>query len=251
MSEGIVPPEALTTRPGARGAGLAEVVRRGGRRGRAGARPLKADRRREARLGLFVGSLVPGVLWGRAAALVGDRRDRVRRLCRLVVAVVTRRTQRETPAGLASATRWLGVQKALREDEVFATLPPITVGMWKRYLAYGAALGVAPGAVRPIPMGAESRLARLELLRRTVARRSHRVPDRVPARLGPEPGTRAPGGIGSPPSRASSSPSSPVGPIGSAALLPASPFLVPLGVGAIAAVILVFRSLADLARSAP
>jgi hypothetical protein len=30
------------------------------------------------------------------------------------------------------------------------------VGIWARHLAYGAALGVAPGAVRPIPMGAES-----------------------------------------------------------------------------------------------
>ncbi len=39
---------------------------------------------------------------------------------------------------------------------MFATLPPLTVGIWARHLAYGAALGVAPGAVQPIPMGVES-----------------------------------------------------------------------------------------------
>ncbi len=69
---------------------------------------------------------------------------------------VSLHSQRETPAGLAAASRWLGVREKLNEDEVFATLPPIAVGFWRRHLAYGAALGVAPGAVRPIPMGAES-----------------------------------------------------------------------------------------------
>jgi hypothetical protein len=74
----------------------------------------------------------------------------------LLAFVYSLHSQRETPAGLAAASRWLGVQQRLAEDEVFPTLPPITVELWERYLAYGAALGVAPAAVRAIPMGAES-----------------------------------------------------------------------------------------------
>ena len=65
-------------------------------------------------------------------------------------------TQRETPEGLAAASRWLGVRAKLHDDEVFPTLAPIAVTLWGRHLAYGAAFGVAPTAVRAIPMGAES-----------------------------------------------------------------------------------------------
>ena len=67
-----------------------------------------------------------------------------------------RHPQRETPAGLEAASRWLGVQDALIENEVFATHSPLTVELWSRLLAYGAALGVASGASRPLPMGVES-----------------------------------------------------------------------------------------------
>jgi Predicted membrane protein (DUF2207) len=65
-------------------------------------------------------------------------------------------TQRETPAGLEAAARWLGVRAALLEDEEFKRQTPITVEMWNRHLAYGAALGAAPGAIGPLPMGVES-----------------------------------------------------------------------------------------------
>jgi len=65
------------------------------------------------------------------------------------------RRQRDTAAGLQAAARWRAVQAKLAEDPVFAQQPPIAVAMWKRLFAYGAALGVAPGAIRPIPMGAE------------------------------------------------------------------------------------------------
>lgn len=157
LQDGIVPPEALTIGPEDKTAGWRkafdrEVVADAQARGLS--RPI-ADARLVA--ALFAGALGAGVLWWLALPRGG--------LASLVFVigsvfvlgwVVSRRSQRETPAGLAAAGRWLGVQAALREDEVFATLPPITVGMWKRYLAYGAALGVAPGAVRPIPMGAES-----------------------------------------------------------------------------------------------
>ena len=67
-----------------------------------------------------------------------------------------RHPQRETPAGLEAASRWLGVRAALAENPVFATHSPLQVELWSRLLAYGAALGVASGASRPLPMGVES-----------------------------------------------------------------------------------------------
>jgi hypothetical protein len=74
----------------------------------------------------------------------------------LLSGIYSRRRQRDTPAGLEAASRWLGVREALAQDEVFPTVPPIGVALWERHLAYGAAFGLAAGAVRPIPMGAES-----------------------------------------------------------------------------------------------
>jgi hypothetical protein len=65
-------------------------------------------------------------------------------------------TQRETPEGLAAASRWLGVRAKLAEDEAFQTQAPIAVTLWERHLAYGAAFGLATAAVRALPMGAES-----------------------------------------------------------------------------------------------
>jgi Predicted membrane protein (DUF2207) C-terminal domain len=65
------------------------------------------------------------------------------------------RRQRDTDAGLEAAGRWRAVQAKLAENPVFAEQPPIAVAMWERLLAYGAALGVAPAAVRPIRMGSE------------------------------------------------------------------------------------------------
>jgi hypothetical protein len=67
-----------------------------------------------------------------------------------------RHPQRETPEGLEAASSWLGVRAELAENEVFPTHSPLTVDLWSRLLAYGAALGVATGAAAPLPMGAES-----------------------------------------------------------------------------------------------
>jgi hypothetical protein len=67
-----------------------------------------------------------------------------------------RHPQRETPEGLAAASRWLGVRAAIAEDEEFARQTPLTVAIWDRHLSYGAALGVAQGAIGPLPMGVES-----------------------------------------------------------------------------------------------
>ena len=61
-----------------------------------------------------------------------------------------------TTAGLPKQARWLSLRKYLHDDELFATLPPTAVVVRERYLAYGAALGVAAAAVRAMPMGSES-----------------------------------------------------------------------------------------------
>ena len=65
-------------------------------------------------------------------------------------------SQLVTPAGLPEAGRWLALRKYLHDDELFSSLPPTAVVVRERYLAYGAALGVAAAAVRAIPMGAEN-----------------------------------------------------------------------------------------------
>jgi hypothetical protein len=70
--------------------------------------------------------------------------------------IKARHPQRETPEGMAAASRWLGVKAELEENEVFPTHSPLTVELWDRLLAYGAALGVASGASGPLPMGTES-----------------------------------------------------------------------------------------------
>lgn len=67
-----------------------------------------------------------------------------------------RHPQRETPQGLAAASRWLGVRAQLAENDVFPTHSPLTVELWDRLLSYGAALGVASGASGPLPMRTES-----------------------------------------------------------------------------------------------
>ena len=65
-------------------------------------------------------------------------------------------TQIVTPAGLQEQARWLSLRKYLHDDELFSSLPPTAVAVRERYLAYGAALGVAAAAVRSMPMGAEN-----------------------------------------------------------------------------------------------
>ncbi len=154
-SGGIVPAAALTTGPeeeasGWLGAFEREVVADAQQRG------LSRDNLSKRVFTVLTGAAaVPALLvwllteWqagfvymAAAVALLGAARKRHR--------------QRETPAGLAAASRWLGVRDSLDQEDAFATNPPIAVGFWKRHLAYGAALGIAPGAIRPIPMGAES-----------------------------------------------------------------------------------------------
>lgn len=66
------------------------------------------------------------------------------------------RAERDTPAGQAAGARWLGLRQQLSEDRSFGEAPPAAVAIWDRYLAYGAAMGVAAAAVRALPLGSES-----------------------------------------------------------------------------------------------
>jgi hypothetical protein len=63
------------------------------------------------------------------------------------------RGERDTPAGQAAASRWLGVRAWLRGHEEFADLPPAAVMVWDRYLPYGAALGVTHVASQVLDLG--------------------------------------------------------------------------------------------------
>jgi hypothetical protein len=66
------------------------------------------------------------------------------------------RAERDTPAGQDAAARWLGLRDHLDATGGFADAPPAAVAIWDRFLAYGAALGVAGAAVRALPLGSES-----------------------------------------------------------------------------------------------
>lgn len=61
--------------------------------------------------------------------------------------------ERDTQAGREAATRWLGVKAWLRGHEAFADLPPASVAVWDRYLAYGAAVGATRATSAAIEMG--------------------------------------------------------------------------------------------------
>ena len=61
--------------------------------------------------------------------------------------------ERDTPEGRTAAARWLGVKAWLRGHESFADLPPASVAVWDRYLAYGAAVGATRATSAAIEMG--------------------------------------------------------------------------------------------------
>jgi hypothetical protein len=64
-------------------------------------------------------------------------------------------TQKLTPAGYAAASHWLGVRAYMAEGEAFQDLPPGSVILWDRYMAYAAAFGLARATLAKMPMGAE------------------------------------------------------------------------------------------------
>lgn len=65
--------------------------------------------------------------------------------------------ERDTPAGREVAAGWFGVRDWLRGHEAFADLPPASVTVWDRYLAYGAALGVTRVASAVLDLGMGNR----------------------------------------------------------------------------------------------
>jgi hypothetical protein len=101
-------------------------------------------------LGAAVPGLVAGVAWGDDAFYISLILPAA-----VIWLILYGRRQRDTEAGLEAAARWRAVQAKLAENPVFAEQPPHAVELWERLLAYGAAFGVAPAAIRPIPMGAE------------------------------------------------------------------------------------------------
>lgn len=62
---------------------------------------------------------------------------------------------RDTVAGREACAEWLGVKTALSSAPSFPDLPPTAIATWERHLGYGVALGVAAGAARALPLGAE------------------------------------------------------------------------------------------------
>ncbi|MEY2477658.1 MAG: hypothetical protein QOG87_2973 [Actinomycetota bacterium] len=63
--------------------------------------------------------------------------------------------QRDTGPGRRAAAHWLGFGAHHEDNDVIPTLPASSVVVRGRYLAYCAALGLATGAVRDLPLGAE------------------------------------------------------------------------------------------------
>jgi hypothetical protein len=70
--------------------------------------------------------------------------------------VLRRGLQRDTDAGLAAATRWLGVREHMATVGDFEDKPAAMVAIWDRHLAHAVALDLAPTVVAQLPLGAES-----------------------------------------------------------------------------------------------
>ena len=150
-----VPVEAITTGPDLaskewRQAFRAEVV------ADAQARGLSCEALDSRAFGVLVGALAIPAACAWAALGLGPAVLAVGVGAALLGWLYTRHPQRETPAGLEAASRWLGVRAELAMNPVFDTHTPLTVVLWDRLLAYGAALGVARGASRPLPLRADS-----------------------------------------------------------------------------------------------
>jgi hypothetical protein len=152
---GVVPAGALTTGPQQESARwrrgfVAEVVADGKSRG------LSRDAVGSPLFGvLTAASAIPAALVAAAWELGAGAAVIVGAIA-LLGWIKGRNPQRETLEGLEAASRWLGVRAELSENPVFASHSPLTVELWDRLLAYGAALGVASGASRPLPLGVES-----------------------------------------------------------------------------------------------
>ncbi|MEQ8842359.1 MAG: DUF2207 domain-containing protein [Acidimicrobiales bacterium] len=63
--------------------------------------------------------------------------------------------QAETEAGMAAASRWLGVREYLAETGSFDEAGAASVVIWERRLAYATAMGLAPVVQRQLPFETE------------------------------------------------------------------------------------------------
>jgi hypothetical protein len=158
--DGVVPAQALTTGPQDQSkrwwkAFTREVVADARQRG------LARDRwSRGAKTAVRAAALAPAILgavWLLVASDIGFGAAVVGFIAFTALAEAPSRfaSERDTTAGREAAARWLGVRAYLGDNEFFPGLPPAAVAIWDRYLGYGAAMGVATGAVRALPMGAE------------------------------------------------------------------------------------------------
>jgi hypothetical protein len=66
------------------------------------------------------------------------------------------RAERDTPAGVAAAARWLGLEENLRDAGGFADLPPTAIAVWDRYLGYATAFGLTRNILHLVPLAPES-----------------------------------------------------------------------------------------------
>jgi len=73
----------------------------------------------------------------------------------LSAAVAKSTRQRDTPAGLADAGRWLGLRRFLVDHGDFEQAPATSVAIWDAYLGWAATFGLAPVAVESLPLGSE------------------------------------------------------------------------------------------------
>lgn len=62
---------------------------------------------------------------------------------------------RETPAGREVCARWLGVREYLRRSATFGGVPPGSVAVWERYLAYATGFGLAHATARALPFATD------------------------------------------------------------------------------------------------
>lgn len=165
--DGVVPAEALTTGPegasaswwnGFRKEVIADARARGLSRKRFGAGP-----RVLAWAGVFAGGGLCYFSVGEIESneTIGFSLPFVIAFALLVVLgvlaarITTMRQERETEAGLAAGSRWLGVRRYLADHGRFDELPASAVQIWDQYLAHAAALDLATGAARQLPLGAE------------------------------------------------------------------------------------------------
>jgi hypothetical protein len=160
--DGVVPAKALTAGPAEEASGWmrnfrSKVVAEASKTGMCV--PRWPPRAVAVLAGLALGAFVLAAYSGNESSMTWP--EAVAIGVSILVAVVLVRVFRDdaqmvTPAGVDAQARWLSLRHYLHDDELFSSLPPTAVAVRDRFMAYGAALGVAAAAVRAIPMGAES-----------------------------------------------------------------------------------------------